>query len=182
MFRKKISALIALAAVLALFPACGKGGPSTESAPGVTSSSFAQPETSSAPEEAGSPEEDAKKELRLGELLPFTAEEVLAFEIQRRNISEIRSAVLEGEAAVQLAGELLNFAVEEFDRKRYDPVTGGDINYVITLSDGSVFEVRDDGSSVLINGGEKYLLAGESCELSVPESAVWHTEKQDFPY
>ena len=103
MFRKKISALIALAAVLALFPACGKGGPSTESAPGVTSSSFAQPETSSAP--------------------------------------EIRSAVLEGEAAVQLAGELLNFAVEEFDRKRYDPVTGGDINYVITLSDGSVFEV-----------------------------------------
>lgn len=116
----------------------------------------------------------ASEGFTLRSVVPFTADEVGTIEVQHRSYDEVKAAVFDGELAITLTNELLDLQIEEFDKKKFDPWTGGDKNYIISLTDGSVYEIVEDGS-ITINNTEQYLLEERKYSLSIPDDTVWHT-------
>lgn len=115
---------------------------------------------------------DEEQKSSLNNVLTLSIENVTKIEIQYRNPIEIKSAIFEGEVAKKLAAELLSVEIEDFDRKKFNPTTGGDRKYIITITDGTEINIVDNGS-ITINDEEKYLLINANYELSIPEDVVW---------
>lgn len=120
----------------------------------------------------------ASEGFTLRSVVPFTADEVGTIEVQHRSYDEVKAAVFDGELAVTLTNELLDLQIEEFDKKKFDPWTGGNITYLISLTDGSVYEIVEDGS-ITVDNTEHYLLEERNYELSIPDDTVWHTVSED---
>lgn len=119
--------------------------------------------------------------LRLEDVVDISLEEIVSLEIQYRNYEEIKSAVFKDEEAKKLAPALFAVEIEQFDKKKFNPVTGGDIKYVIETAGGTRIEIVDNGS-VTVSDGEKYsqqyLLIDTDYSLDIPENTVWNVTPQ----
>ncbi len=121
--------------------------------------------------------DETEQVLLLKDVLAIEAEDVISVEIQYRNYYEIKSALVENEDAEKVAGELLALEIEEFDKKKFNPITGGDKKYIITTKNGITTEIIDNGS-LTINNEEKYLLINWKYTLSIPDDLTWSIEEQ----
>lgn len=115
--------------------------------------------------------------LCIEDVVGISLEEIVSLEIQYRNYEEIKSAVFKGEEAKKLAAVLLAVEIAQFDEKKFNPVTGGDIKYIIEAADGTKVGIVDNGS-ITVGDGEKYsqqyLLIDTDYSLDIPENTVWN--------
>lgn len=119
--------------------------------------------------------------LRIEDVVGITLDEIVSLEIQYRNYKEIKSAVFKEEEAKKLASTLFAVEIAQFDKKKFNPVTGGDTKYIIETADGARIEIVDNGS-ITVGDGEKYsqqyLLIDTDYSLNIPENTVWNVTPQ----
>lgn len=119
--------------------------------------------------------------LRIEDVVGITLDEIVSLEIQYRNYKEIKSAVFKEEEAKKLAPTLFAVEIAQFDKKKFNPVTGGDTKYIIETADGARIEIVDNGS-ITVGDGEKYsqqyLLIDTDYSLNIPENTVWNVTPQ----
>ena len=119
--------------------------------------------------------------LRIEDVVGITLDEIVSLEIQYRNYKEIKSAVFKEEEAKKLASTLFAVEIAQFDKKKFNPVTGGDTKYIIETGDGARIEIVDNGS-ITVGDGEKYsqqyLLIDTDYSLNIPENTVWNVTPQ----
>lgn len=115
--------------------------------------------------------------LTLSDVLTLKDISIVSLEIYYRNIVEETVTTLSGESADTVSQEILNWEIEPFDKKKYDPVNGGDKKYVIKTSEGVSYEIIEDGS-VTINAQDQYLLINRDYSLSIPKDTIWEIRKK----
>ena len=168
--------------VLALFAillsACGKPESESSSLPDFSESVSEQ----SSPKEA--PQENSETVL-LGCIAEINLSDIYSVKISCRNIEGIKSCRLTGSAADEYAKALSEIRLVPFDKKKFDPITGGDIVYSVYFRGGEAEIVYDGSYTVTADlfekediDGERFLPADKGYP-EIPGDVFWCTLKKD---
>ena len=168
--------------VLALFAillsACGKPESESSSLPDFSESVSEQ----SSPKEA--PQENSETVL-LGSIAEINLSDIYSVKISCRNIEGIKSCRLTGSAADEYAKTLSEIRLVPFDKKKFDPITGGDIVYSVYFRGGEAEIVYDGSYTVTADlfekediDGERFLPADKGYP-EIPGDVFWCTLKKD---
>lgn len=121
--------------------------------------------------------QEENEEMTIGSVTNVDLEIIASIEICRRNIEEESTCVLNGTDAYDFGEKLINIKLKEFNKKEYDPITGGDEVYTILLKNGTSIRIVYTGAFEI--DGEKYLPEDKKTDLAVTYDVTWNTVKAD---
>ena len=148
----------------------------TSTADSVGSNITQEPDTTRENNDISSAAQEENEKLTVASITNVAMEEIDSIEICRRNIEEQSTCVLNGADAYDFAEKLINIKLKKFNKKEYNPITGGDEVYTVLLKDGKSIRIVYTGAFEI--DGRKYL-PEEQTDLAITYDVTWDTVKVD---